>query len=136
MMEMFTPIATSIDDDGKEFMAAWEAKDYPFYSTIFHPEKPWTSFSIGYGFNHSFDSHRINRQFADFFVAQARKNSNHFDNYDQELMNLITHHKVLVTKKYAGSQYAFLKQYQDGDTEPTSIFPEFKETFQTQRPDL
>lgn len=95
-----------MDDTGKTFLAAMEHKKYPFFGVLYHPEKPWTSFIEGYGFNHSWMSNQVNIKHADIFVAQARKNANQFETYEIEESLLITHHDVLVTKSYGGVQYA------------------------------
>jgi anthranilate/para-aminobenzoate synthase component II len=36
---MFLATSTSIDEKGKVFVASMEAHKYPFYGTLFHPEK-------------------------------------------------------------------------------------------------
>ena len=30
---------TNLDDDGNQFVSMIEAKDYPFWGVVFHPEK-------------------------------------------------------------------------------------------------
>lgn len=43
-------------DDGREFVAAIESKQYPIYATMFHPEKATTMFYPGSGINRSWPS--------------------------------------------------------------------------------
>jgi len=58
-------------DDHRPFVVAFEGRKYPFYGTLFHPEQ-----ALYGGGNHEWKSILLNRHFADFFVALARKNTN------------------------------------------------------------
>jgi gamma-glutamyl hydrolase len=54
----YTVVATAVDDVGKEYVAAIEAKRYPIYAVQFHPERlPSTA------------------PFLDFFISELRKSS-------------------------------------------------------------
>jgi gamma-glutamyl hydrolase len=57
LRRMFNVLSTSIDDKGKEYVAAVEAKYYPIYGVQWHPERQRTT---GY--------------FVDFFISELKKN--------------------------------------------------------------
>lgn len=67
----FTSLATSLDDDKLEFIAAIEANRYPIWGVQFHPEKniyEWKLKSIP----HSPSSIAVGQYFAQFFVNQGK----------------------------------------------------------------
>jgi gamma-glutamyl hydrolase len=82
LKETFVPTSTSVDPKGEHFVASVEGKTYPFYGTQFHPEKQYLSFAPDFNFDHSELSEHINRNFADFYVGQTRKNDNTFPSYE------------------------------------------------------
>ena len=77
LAEMFNILSIMKDKSGTPFVGMVEAKNYPIFGTQFHPEKnlyEWNQDSI----NHDFDAVSMTTYFANFFVAQARKNNNQF----------------------------------------------------------
>lgn len=56
--------ATSIDDNGKEYVAAIEGKFYPVYGVQWHPERQKTTGS-----------------FVDFFISELKKNNHRCSSY-------------------------------------------------------
>jgi GMP synthase-like glutamine amidotransferase len=56
LRNFYTIIATSLDDDKKEYIAAVEAKQYPIYGVQFHPER------------------KKSDPFFDFFISELKKN--------------------------------------------------------------
>jgi gamma-glutamyl hydrolase len=81
IIEMFRPTSTSVDESGNTFVASMEAHKYPFYGIQFHPEKEQFSFYPGGLFVHDEYTTTYNRYFADFFVSEAKQNTNKFDTY-------------------------------------------------------
>jgi hypothetical protein len=77
----YTPV------EGNPFTSSMEAYDYPFMATQFHPEKPMTAFYDDAA-NHSWESQRLNRYFADKLMSYARQNPNTWGTY-QEVQHVI-----------------------------------------------
>ena len=65
----FDVLAVQTDVHQKDFVAIVEAKKYPFYGVQFHPEKQMAIFAPELDLNQSWDSVKVNRRFADFFVG-------------------------------------------------------------------
>lgn len=86
---------SQLPNTGKSFVATMEARDYPFFSTQFHPEKvtqAWIDSYPGYqkyNVDQSWDSIRIQRHFANKLVKLARANENSFGNYTELMPYLI-----------------------------------------------
>lgn len=57
LRRFYTILATSVDNSGKEYICAIEAKSYPIYGVQFHPERQKTAGA-----------------FADFFISELKKN--------------------------------------------------------------
>ena len=57
MRRFYSVLATSMTDDGKEYVAAIEAKHYPIYGVQWHPERQ-----------------RTTGHFVDFFISELKKN--------------------------------------------------------------
>jgi gamma-glutamyl hydrolase len=57
LRRFFNILATSIDDNGKEYVAAIESKYYPIYGVQWHPERQKTTGA-----------------FVDFFISELKKN--------------------------------------------------------------
>jgi gamma-glutamyl hydrolase len=57
LRRFYTILATSVDDSGKEYVCAMEAKSFPIYGVQFHPERQKTTGA-----------------FADFFISELKKN--------------------------------------------------------------
>lgn len=77
-------MASNVDELGKEFVDIIEARDYPIYATMFHPEEVMFSFEIkpkaGHtAVPHSVRAERTSQYFANFFVDECRKNINTFE---------------------------------------------------------
>jgi len=73
---MFEINALSYTEDGTPFVASMESLKYPFFATLFHPEKATQSWIDNKGLNHSWLSMYLNRHFVDYFVQLARRNPN------------------------------------------------------------
>ena len=51
------------------YAASIEAKNYPFYGMIWHPEKPNTKYNDSSNADHGWVSIMLQRYFSDFFTA-------------------------------------------------------------------
>jgi len=70
--EVFRILATSVDPKtGVEFIAAYEAKDYPFYGVQWHPEK--NAHEEHEVVSHTEESILASKHFIDFLVQEASK---------------------------------------------------------------
>ena len=67
--------------NGTAFVASIEAKEYPFFGTQFHPEKPSQLWIDNPGIDHSWESIQLQEMFSREFVALARLNTHTFGNY-------------------------------------------------------
>jgi len=86
--EFFELTATATDDRGTPFVATLESKKYPIYATQFHPEKNAFEWLDSVVANHSMNAINAARAFADFFVNEARKNTNAFAKYEIKNYNI------------------------------------------------
>ena len=88
----------NLDEDGFEFISLLEAKDYPIWGSIFHPEKAafeWTE-RIAY-LPHDIDSIHAGSFFAEFFVEETKNNAHKFMDRKTEEKYLIYHHMPYCT---------------------------------------
>jgi gamma-glutamyl hydrolase len=79
-LDAFDILATAVDRDGLEFVAAMESRSYPFYGIQWHPEKSVYEFGVDEetgqpyeAINHSRDAIAAAFHVAQFFVGEARK---------------------------------------------------------------
>jgi len=87
--DFFTITSVGLDDNGKEFIAGLEAKNYPIYTTQYHPERVLSEWNNKTQFKHPEEAVQAILVHATFFVSEAKKNDNKFIN-DQAI------HKFLV----------------------------------------
>ena len=89
------------DKDDKLFVSSIEAKKYPIFATLYHPEKVQTIFQgakLNININHSWESIGVSHYFSRFFVSMARGNRHSFENSELELSDLlIENHKLFKT---------------------------------------
>jgi gamma-glutamyl hydrolase len=105
----FTPTATSIDSDGKVFVAAFESQTYPIFGIQFHPEKTIFSWYPNAHIPHDSTTMYYNRYFADFIVNEAKMNNQTLTGTfaDQQTM-IIENQKLKVVTSYDGLDYVFM----------------------------
>lgn len=75
LKDFYRPLAYSRDKLGQEFIAIFEAIQFPFYGVQFHPEKPPFEFIVQRGQKsivHSRDAIAVSRYFGDFFIKSAQ----------------------------------------------------------------
>jgi len=99
--------STSVTPEGQVFVNSIEAKKYPFIGTQFHPEKVTQAWNDNLGINHSWESIKLNRYFADLLVKMARVNTNKIGNYKTAHEKLIENNDFVSTTLYWGDIYLF-----------------------------
>ncbi len=87
LSKYWTPVAYSYDAAGKKYVSMAESPRYPIYGTQFHPEKPEFENKKNYNIPHTKDAIRFGRYLANFFVSEARKNSNTFPNSESYVID-------------------------------------------------
>jgi len=78
--DFFTITAVGVDDNGKEFIAGLEAKNYPIYTVQYHPERVLSEWKNKTHFTHPEEAVQAIVVHAMFFVSEAKKNNNVFKN--------------------------------------------------------
>ena len=107
MKDLYTATTIGYDQYGEPFVNTYESTRYPFYGSQFHPEKAAYVFSPGFNLEHHDDYINLNRHFSEFFVQEARKNSNHYDTYHEERKHLVENYDCIVLHHYLGEVYMF-----------------------------
>nr|XP_036670478.1 gamma-glutamyl hydrolase isoform X2 [Drosophila suzukii] len=105
--ETWRVISLNRDLNGKEFISTMEHKKYPFYGVQFHPEKPMYEFTKT-SIPHTAAAVLSGQFFADFFVSEARKSNQSFENATEQARTLIYNYKPEYTS-ILGSSY--IQQY-------------------------
>ena len=77
------------DWNGLEFISTIEHRRYPFYGVQFHPEKNLFEWVRNKNISHTAHAIKASQYFADFFVNEARKNDNHFEDSKAEDLYVI-----------------------------------------------
>ncbi|CAI2370932.1 unnamed protein product [Moneuplotes crassus] len=106
-------LATSHDKNGIEYVAIIESKKYPIWGVQFHPEKNAFSWKAGSKIPHCKSSIEFSQFLANFFVKEARKNSNKFDSEEEAFEHMIEHFPVHVNNERKHDVYIF-----DGERKP------------------
>ena len=110
LKEMFKLTSTCHDPkNDTTFGCSMESYKYPFYATMFHPEKQMFQWYDNIGLNHSWKSMQLNRYFADFFVNMSREQSNVAGDFSQVQDMIIENYDFLVTDTTDGNVYLFDK---------------------------
>jgi len=78
LSRFFDILGTSVDKNGKQFIAMLEARNLPIYATQFHPEKSLFEWWGPSHIPHEPAAISLAAYFANFFVDKARCNSNRF----------------------------------------------------------
>ncbi|XP_028393790.1 gamma-glutamyl hydrolase-like [Dendronephthya gigantea] len=89
LKDFYNVITTNLDRHGVEFVSTMEAKNYPFYSMQWHPEKcsfEWVSMKA---IPHFLSSIQLSQYISNFFVQEARLNRNRFPSDTEERAALI-----------------------------------------------
>lgn len=101
-------VFTTSEGNHEKFIASIEAKEYPFFATQFHPEKPSQDWFDGKDINHSHESIELQQHFSKLFIDMARANPNTFGNFSETDEFVISNYEVIKTKTRGFSDvYAF-----------------------------
>ena len=99
-------LSANHDMDGLEFISLIEAKEYPIWGSIFHPEKPAYEWTVHYtDWPKNINSVHAGSFFAEFFVEQARKNNHKFIDRQTEEKYLIYNHMPHFTGNIKWAQH-------------------------------
>ena len=113
----FHVLSTNVDRKGVPFVSAIEAKKFPIFGVQFHPEKnmfEWGTYPDGTPYemiDHAPDAIQASQYLANFFVEQARRNTQHgFPSAEQERNALIyNYHAYMTTWPDFVQSYMFSK---------------------------
>ena len=118
--QFFHILATNVDRRGVPFVSAIEAKRFRIFGVQFHPEKnmfEWGTYPDGTPYeviDHAPDAIQASQYLANFFVDQARRNTNHgFHSAEQERNALIYNYHAFMTtwpdfvQSYLFSKYRY-----------------------------
>lgn len=86
--EAFNMLSTTKDRNGVEYVSTAEHKQYPFYATQWHPEKPVSEFGMA-EVPHTLSALRVSQHLANVFIDTARRSSHIPESPEQELNDLI-----------------------------------------------
>ncbi|XP_075063120.1 gamma-glutamyl hydrolase-like [Mixophyes fleayi] len=100
-------LSTNRDQNGVEFISTMEARDYPIYGVQWHPEVNRFQWSSDYAYPHSVNAVWISQYIANFFVNEARKNTNHFSNTKEEESALIYRWPTTYTANISGYEQVY-----------------------------
>lgn len=122
LRESFKMLTTSVDRQGVSYVSSAEHKQYPFFATQWHPEKPPYEFGLK-AVPHTLDAIRVSQHLANQFIETARKSPHSFASPEEELRDLIYNHKLWFTLKdslmepsYDGPDLTYF--FDDPDDEP------------------
>jgi len=107
LVDFFDVLSTNDDRGGFSYITFFEAKNYPFYGTQFHPEKIQFEWATNQVVDHGTDAVAYNFWLANFFVSECRKNDNCFADEDSEKKALIYQYDTT----YTGDTTRFLVSY-------------------------
>ncbi|XP_065071657.1 gamma-glutamyl hydrolase-like isoform X1 [Rhopilema esculentum] len=89
LTDFYRVISLNDDKEGVRFVSTYEARRYPIYGLQWHPEKLLFVWNPMMAADHSIDSIRVAQYIANFFVMEARRNSNRFSSREEEEKYLI-----------------------------------------------
>ncbi|XP_077118377.1 gamma-glutamyl hydrolase-like [Ranitomeya variabilis] len=100
-------LSTNHDRDGEEFISTMEAREYPIYGVQWHPEVNRFQWESDLAYPHSVNAIWLSQYIANFFVNEARKNSNHFSNRKEEESALIYNWPSTYTANISGYEQVY-----------------------------
>ncbi|XP_069822796.1 gamma-glutamyl hydrolase-like [Dendropsophus ebraccatus] len=100
-------LSTNHDQHGVEFISTMEARDYPIYGVQWHPEASRFQWRRDLAYPHSVNAIWMSQYIANFFVNEARKNSNHFSNPKEEESSLIYNRPLTYTANISGYEQVY-----------------------------
>jgi len=78
LSDVFRPLATTRDKDQEELVSMIEGINYPIYGTQFHLEKNLYEWDPAIPVPHNQQATAISTYLSEFFISEARRNSNSF----------------------------------------------------------
>jgi len=93
--EFFIITAKGTDDNGKEFIAAMEAKEYPVYTVQYHPERVLSESKNKSVFSHPEEAIEAILHQGKIFIDEARKNKQRFVSEAVKELFLLDNHEHL-----------------------------------------
>uniref|UniRef100_A0A8I3Q498 folate gamma-glutamyl hydrolase n=1 Tax=Canis lupus familiaris TaxID=9615 RepID=A0A8I3Q498_CANLF len=107
LKEFFNVLTTNTD--GKtEFISTMEGYKYPVYGVQWHPEKAPYEWGQLKGISHAPNAVKAAFYLAEFFVAEARKNSHHFESAVEENEALIYQFRPVYTGNISSFQQSYI----------------------------
>ena len=103
--KMFVSFATTVDFNGETVVAVMEARKYPYYGTLFHPEK--AAYEWGSGAVHTKEGVDVGKYLGGFFGNEARRNWNEFGSEEALQPLLIFNWQPIYTGKPYTKVYPF-----------------------------
>lgn len=100
---MWRVMSVNRDANNVEFISSMEHQNYPFYGVQFHPEKNLYEWASNKDIPHTLDAIEASQYFAQFFVNEARKSANSFEDANKYLI-----YNFDVT--YTGVKYSSFQQ--------------------------
>ncbi|XP_040202172.1 gamma-glutamyl hydrolase-like [Rana temporaria] len=107
LSEFYRILSTNRDTKGVEFISTFEARDYPIYGVQWHPEVNRFQWNRDYAYPHSENAIWLSQYMANFFVNEARKNSNHFPSAKEEGSALIYNWTPTYTGNISGYEQVY-----------------------------
>ncbi|XP_062541132.1 gamma-glutamyl hydrolase-like isoform X1 [Armigeres subalbatus] len=95
--EEWRVMSTNMDWNGLEFISTIEHKILPFYGIQFHPEKNIYEWVRNKNISHTPNAIKVSQYFADFFVNEARKSEQRFQDADDIDRHVIYNYPVSFT---------------------------------------
>ena len=92
LKDFFNVITTNFDRNGVEFVSTMEAKEYPFYSTQWHPEKYAFEWCTNKDIPHSSQAIQLSQYLSNFFVQEARYSKHKFPSVQEERTSLLNNY--------------------------------------------
>lgn len=100
-------IGVAYDNKGVEYVSIVEHKKYPIFGHQYHPEKTIFIFNPDLVVPHSLNAIELSQYYSNFFVFEAKKNFNHFENYEEEFKHMIENVSVELTRGEVMDIYLF-----------------------------
>mmetsp|Transcript_8004 Transcript_8004/g.9079 ORF Transcript_8004/g.9079 Transcript_8004/m.9079 type:complete len:179 (-) Transcript_8004:31-567(-) len=100
-------LSVSYDRKGVEYISSYEHKKYPFFGSQFHPEKNSFIWKTDLNVPHSQEAIELGQYISNFFVTQAKMNTNHFADDKTERSLLVENYKTVFTDTLSQDIYLF-----------------------------
>jgi gamma-glutamyl hydrolase len=99
----------AIVDDKKDvpILSTIEAKNYPFYAVMFHPERPLYDWNKNFNNPKQFDARHKGRFYQIFFNIEARKSFAKFESEEELQKQLIYNYKIEPMEGIYDTIYSF-----------------------------